>query len=281
MNILLAVDGSKYSRWATEWLLRLPLAKTPRITVMHVVDLAALTQPVHLGPALSLKFSRMLQQEIRRGLVAADRIVARAAGRLRRRWRRVKPVVARGYVADKIIGQARRDKADLILLGSRGLSNIRGFLLGSVSQKVVTHAPCSALVVKRKRATIRRFLLAVDGSGPSAAAMRFLASHFAPQHLRGTALYVWDYPLYPRPETLPVQMIEERACRPLARLGFKTRPRLVMGHAAATIVEVARREKADLVIVGSRGLTGPGRLFLGGVSHKVVKYSRSSVLVVR
>jgi nucleotide-binding universal stress UspA family protein len=47
------------------------------------------------------------------------------------------------------------------------------------------------------------------------------------------------------------------------------------------IVKVARRERPDLVVVGSRGMTGPKRLLLGGVSHKVVKYSRSSVLVVR
>ncbi|MEW6324865.1 MAG: universal stress protein, partial [Nitrospirota bacterium] len=174
-----------------------------------------------------------------------------------------------------------RDKTELILLGSRGLSNIRAFLLGSVSQQVATHAPCSVFVVKHGGAAVKRFLLAVDGSRAAEAAMRFLPAHFAPGRLRGAALYAWDYPLHPRPESLPLQMVEERYCRPLRRAGFPTVPRLARGHAAARIIEAVRRERPDLVVIGSRGLTGPTRLLLGGVSHKVVKYSSRSVLVVR
>jgi nucleotide-binding universal stress UspA family protein len=257
------------------------LAKAPRITVLHVVDVAALTQPAFLSPSVAIRYGEVMRREIRKSLTTADRLVARVADRLRKRWPQVRTLVARGYVADKIIAQAQQENAELILIGSRGLSNIKGFLLGSVSQKVVTHAPCSVLVVKRKGATMKRFLLAVDGSRPSTAAMQFLISHVAPHRVRGTALYVWDYPLQPRPESLPLQMIEERYCRPLASAGFKATPRLVMGHSAAMIVKVARRERPDLVVVGSRGMTGPKRLLLGGVSHKVVKYSQSSVLVVR
>jgi len=153
--------------------------------------------------------------------------------------------------------------------------------MGSVSQKVVTYAPCSVLVVKRKVPAIRTFLLAADGSKSSEKAMRFVKLNFLPEKLRGHALYVWEYPIYPHPESLPVQMIEERYCEPLARAGFHVRAHCLMGHAASTIVKVARREKTDLVIVGSRGLTHLKRLFLGGVSHKVVKYSHEPVLVVR
>jgi nucleotide-binding universal stress UspA family protein len=50
---------------------------------------------------------------------------------------------------------------------------------------------------------------------------------------------------------------------------------------AARIVKAAQRQKMDLVVIGSRGLTGFKKFFLGGVSHKVVKYSPKSVLVVR
>jgi nucleotide-binding universal stress UspA family protein len=54
-----------------------------------------------------------------------------------------------------------------------------------------------------------------------------------------------------------------------------------MGHPAAKIVKMASQKETDLVIVGSRGLTGIRKFLLGGISQKVVKYSHESVLVVR
>ncbi len=51
-------------------------------------------------------------------------------------------------VGSAILDTARREKPDLIVLGSRGLSSIRGMLLGSVSNRVVQNAPCPVLVIK-------------------------------------------------------------------------------------------------------------------------------------
>jgi len=187
----------------------------------------------------------------------------------------------RGDPAEQIITRAKRERTDLILMGSRGLSDIRGFLLGSVSHKVATYAPCSVLVVKGGRPVIAKWLLAVDGSPQSEAAMRWVARRWWPKGLKGTALFVWDYPLPPRPASLPLQMVTERYGEPLRRAGFEVAERVVMGHAAEEIVTAARRSRADLVVIGSRGLTGLRRIWLGGVSHQVIKHSPASVLVVR
>jgi nucleotide-binding universal stress UspA family protein len=50
-------------------------------------------------------------------------------------------------IADSIIEAAERDKADLIVVGKRGLTRLAGLLLGSVSQKLVSAAPCAVMVV--------------------------------------------------------------------------------------------------------------------------------------
>lgn len=281
MNILLAVDGSKYSHRAARLLARLPFKEELKITVLHAVDLAALTQPAELSPLAAIKYGQLMRREIQRHLQMAERLTARMAKRLAARWPRTKGAVVRGDPAEQIIARAKREKADLILLGSRGLSDIRGFLLGSVSHKVVTNAPCSVLVVKGGRPVITKWLLAVDGSRPSETAMRWVMRRWLPRGLRGTALFVWDYPLPPRPVSLPKQMVQERYGEPLRRAGFEVAERVIMGHAAAEIVAAARRSRADLVVIGSRGLTGLKRIWLGGVSHQVVKHSPSSVLVVR
>ena len=281
MKIILAVDASKCSGWAVDLLIKLPLAQEPEIHVMHVVDLALLAQKQAAFPSVMLGHHKAMYEKINKSLAQADQLTARIAERVRGRWKKTQPVVEKGHVAEKIIAYDRTWRADLIILGSRGLSNIQRFLMGSVSQKVVTYAPCSVLVVKRRVRAIKRFLLAVDGSKPSEATMLFLKSHFIPEKLRGTVLYVWDYPIHPHPDSLLLQMLEERYGQPLRQAGFRTEAVYVMGNPAAKIVKAAQRQKADLVVIGSRGLTGFKKFFLGGVSHKVVKYSPQSVLVVR
>ena len=148
MNVLLAVDGSKYSRRAERFLARRPFKGPLRITVLHVVDLAALMEPVKLSPLAALTYGQLMRREVRHSVQAADRLTATAARRLAAAWPRTKALVLRGDPAEQIIARAKRERADLIIMGSRGLSGIRSFLLGGVSHKVVTHAPCSVLVVR-------------------------------------------------------------------------------------------------------------------------------------
>lgn len=60
----------------------------------------------------------------------------------------VEGVVRQGYIARTIVDFARQKNADAIVLGSRGLGDIAGFLLGSVSHKVTSLAECTCIVVK-------------------------------------------------------------------------------------------------------------------------------------
>jgi nucleotide-binding universal stress UspA family protein len=57
-------------------------------------------------------------------------------------------VMPRGDAASEILAYAKEHQADLIVCGSRGLSEISGWLLGSVSRKLVHYAGCSVLIVK-------------------------------------------------------------------------------------------------------------------------------------
>jgi nucleotide-binding universal stress UspA family protein len=52
-----------------------------------------------------------------------------------------------GHAADQIIHHAAQIKADLIVLGHRGGSRVKEWLLGSVSKRVLSYAPCSVLIV--------------------------------------------------------------------------------------------------------------------------------------
>jgi nucleotide-binding universal stress UspA family protein len=73
----------------------------------------------------------------------------------------------------------------------------------------------------------------------------------------------------------------ELAQRTLKRHGVTADVLLKEGDPAETILHAAERLRTDLVVMGSRGLTGMRRLLLGSVSHKVARHSPCSVLVVR
>lgn len=61
---------------------------------------------------------------------------------------RVSTVLANGDPADAILKNAKKAKADMIVLGSRGFGHLKGLLLGSVSHKVASHAECTCVTVK-------------------------------------------------------------------------------------------------------------------------------------
>jgi nucleotide-binding universal stress UspA family protein len=280
MKVVLAVDGSRYSRWATDAVLSIPWAARPDVVVLHVVDVARIPE-VLVAPQTADAYRAVLNAETASRERAGKLLVAQVAARLKKRCRSVRAVVETGRAADVIVDRARREVADLVVVGARGVGNVRRFLLGSASARVVGHALCSVLVVKRSARAVRRILLGVDGSKASERAARYLAEWFAPGGVTVEALYVWEYPVHPHPSGAVERMVEERYCRGLVRAGIACKSRWVMGHPADQLDAVASRTRADLLVVGSRGLSRVRRLLLGGVSDQIATHSRSSVLVVR
>lgn len=78
----------------------------------------------------------------------AREVVAAAAAELETIGVTARTVVKRGHPARTIVSYARENGIDLIVLGSRGLGDVEGFLLGSVSHKVTSLAECPCLTVK-------------------------------------------------------------------------------------------------------------------------------------
>ena len=279
MKILLAVDDSVYSEWAVGAVRHLPLKADPEITVCHVVEHGAITHPALHYPA-SKRFKSQVDQEIASRVRAAERLTDDAADRLRERWPQVETLVEKGDAAETILQRAEDGAYDLIVIGAQGHSDIEAFLLGSVSFKLATYAPCSVLVVKQPIDAIERVLLAVDGSEYSDRAAAFLADHVDPSGLELHVLTVVE----DTSEALdvpPESDDADEASGKLTEAGFAATPVRREGHPAQQIAELGREADVQLVAVGARGLTGLQRFFLGSVSHKTVKYCDRAVLVVR
>jgi nucleotide-binding universal stress UspA family protein len=135
-NILLAFDGSEHAQKAA--LLAADLARQYRasLCLVHTYD----PVPDYLGEPF-------LQEAISKRTEAADRVVAQALALLGE-FPQLEIEVLEGPPAEAILRVAEIRKVDLIVMGTRGLGQLKGLLLGSQSQKVLTHAQCPVLLVR-------------------------------------------------------------------------------------------------------------------------------------
>ena len=89
----------------------------------------------------------------------------------------------------------------------------------------------------------------------------------------------------PRPETVDLREVAEsvldRAARVALSTGVDVETHAREGHPAEVIIEIANQKQADLIVVGSRGLTGIKRYLMGSVSTKVSEHASCSVMIVR
>lgn len=287
MDVVVAVDGSRYSRWALDWVAHLPFAKPITVTALHVVDLVSLRAPLTPHPVVVWN-EAVVEAERRRLAREGRRIAVETRARFRNLGLKGKVVLERGAVTPAILRYARK-RSTLVILGSRGLSALDRFLLGSVSARVAQQAGCSVLTVKQAARRPRRVLFATDGSRESARALEFFRRTFLPIELqaRGAAavievavMHVMPFLRYPELKE-PGRAVVTQAAERLERDGFRAEPVAKLGNPAEEILAHAENRRADLVVTGARGLGMAGRLLLGSVSTKLLHHSPCSVLIVR
>lgn len=297
MRILCAVDGSEHSQWGIQALEALASREPEQVTLLHVVDkpaLQALTGKNPVGErrvlaAMEKAGGILLRDAARSARVALDQ--AATAPRTK-----IRTILAHGSLAKTISREAGRLKTDLIIMGSRGLSDIQGFLLGSISRQVASIAPCSVWVVKRSTHTLLHVALAVDNSASSRAAARFLRSFILPKTAIVTILSAVESPVtdfaarYLSESQLAelTKPVMERATAFVNSLrndfikeGFLAVTQVQMDHVIDTIVQYVENNRDELLAIGSRDLTKSERLYLGSVSESLLRHAPCSVLIVR
>lgn len=137
-RLLFAVDGSSAGDKALDFLTRWPWPVGVTVTVLHVRSAVAPPRLRRIPVA-----SEEIEEQTK-----AQAIVERAVGRLHAANLPADGQVAVGETTTEILRLAQRVQTDLILVGTRRLSALQRFLLGSVSRGVVRHVPCSVLVVR-------------------------------------------------------------------------------------------------------------------------------------
>ena len=153
-RVLLVTDGSLYSQRAVRYLSRFPLPEKVDLRLMHV--LPPLVAPIVMEPYLGGRnaFVPLHTPEEEAALKAnqeraGEALLARTHDLLLKNGIESASVLARGDAATEIIEYTDKEDIDLIVAGSRGLSRFRGWLMGSVSRKLVHYSNCSVLIVRQ------------------------------------------------------------------------------------------------------------------------------------
>jgi nucleotide-binding universal stress UspA family protein len=269
MRILYATDGSPQARSAGALLSGLNLSADDRIAALTVDD--------------------------PRGDTDTDAIFKTASEDLSGTSAIIENKVRQGYADEEILGECQDVSADLLVVGAKGASDARRFLLGSITARVMRYAPCSVLVVRPGKTTIRNVLLAFDGTGPSCAASAALLNFPLPSEVTVHLMAALP-PMYPgHPQREPVflhtgvdelSVIEKmsRTRDDFIAAGRSAVSHTVRGEPASSLLDFAETEDIDFIVLGSHGTSLAERFhrfLLGSVAEKVARYASSSVLLVR
>ncbi len=303
MKVLLAVDGSEHSLAACRYLTAFPLPKPLQVEIVTVVN----PPDVILSTQSELWYPQFIehQEELARQAAVASRDAIRNLDA------HVSSHEMMGHIGHCIVERAADENFDLVVVAAKGHSAFERVLLGSVSDYVATHAPCSVLVVRQAidengestvsdsvarepEAIIKHGTVAVDDRDISQRVMSHLCQYPWTKDHHLTAVTASVKLEVFREDILATTMDEaarrrtvalrcaEAAAAKLVECGASANANSIeVEHVGYGLVQYAEESGSDLVVLGDSGRGFVSRLLLGSTCRYVLHHVHCSVLIVR
>lgn len=289
-NVLVATDFSDPARVGLEWAAHVTRDCGARLHVVHVVSPP---MPVADFTAPPLTLDRDLREAAQKRL---DSVLSEAplAGL------DVQGVLRDGTPSLAVLDVAEELAADLVVVGTRGLTGFRHLFLGSTAERIVQHAKVPVLSVhpqdRRPEAGPRTVLVPTDFSADAEAALAAASDCLGLNHegTRVVLLHVYHVPaeystygpsatLYRMGEQMGKKLRErlDELAAPLRAEGRSVEVEAVPGIPAEVIVRQVEERGADLIAMGTHGRSGIAHLLLGSTAERVVQHASCPVLTVR
>ncbi|MFE1262353.1 universal stress protein [Streptomyces albogriseolus] len=295
-TITVGLDGSPESRAAAEWAAREAALRQVPVRLLHVEQ--PVPEPIAQAPLLGAETHQHWTGRIPRE--AAEGLSLRHPGV------EVTAEQRTGTPAEVLLDAAR--DAELLVLGSRALSGLAGFLIGSVGQSVAARAEVPVVLVRAgeqaadehvkdpagipSAATgFRPVVVGLDTGSPDETVLAFAFEEARRRGAALTVLRVWNLPSShtyvlaagydPREDLARVQaealaeaLLPWREKYPDVEVTERSR----LGSPAGLLIDAAR--EASLVVVGRRIRRGPFGVHIGAVAHAVMHHATAPVAVV-
>lgn len=303
-HILVPMDFSGFARQALTCAVPLARKHHAKISLVHVaqspVVMRTMPDGVMVMPVNTVKLREVAKAHLDK--LAAQLLPDELRGRT---------IVRDGNAAYEVVAAAKALKADLIVLSNTGRSGLSRLLLGSTAERIVRHAHCSVLTVRRQqsgaamrllsqekplypeRLPWRRILVPLDFSVTSLRAMKIAVPLAKQSDARLLLLHVVE----PNPYAtgmegavlvMPDATIARNAKQQLPLVARRFVPKSVRvtslvacGRAADVIVRTAEEKGVDLIVLSTHGHAGLDRLLMGSTAEQVVRLAKCPVFVVR
>jgi len=311
MKILIAYDGSDCAEAALDDLQRAGLPLEAEAKVISVAEVWLPPPPPTTDEILErageVKVPADFKRVYSRGSAALKEALAlaeRASDRVKTNfpgWK-VSADASCGSPAWEVVSRADEWKPDLVVVGSHGRTAFGRFVLGSVSQRVLTEARCSVRIARgrvEEPDSPVRIIVGIDGSPGSEEAVRAVAARTWPPNSE-VKLIVVDDPLIPayvgdlipplartieednKEELAWAEKIAAQSAALLQGAEIKVTRVLRQGDPKRELPKAAEERGADCIFVGSAGFSNRlERFVLGSVSAAVAARAHCSVEVVR
>lgn len=285
MRILLTVDGSDHSYEAVRSLKY--LSRGEELHLVHVLDVPGPAYPMMMSEAAQELYEtveRNMRDDGTRLLDRIESLLPLDAGPV------TKHLIV-GSPADQIVTLAEQLKADLILLGTRGLGPIKERLVGSVSHRVLTFGPGAKLILPGPLKALHQILLPLQGSHDANHALAFLQQKPFREPPTITLFTVLPHTRPPWPvDAVSAEHMETHSLAKandflaeigakLKSYGYQIRVATLLGTPVEGIIQEAETSHSNLILMGSRGRRGLTRMVLGSVSHALLHQGTHPLMI--
>ncbi len=271
-RIIVGVDGSPASINASKIAFRLGNFYDIPVVGIYVVDVRLLEESflADLAGVLGFTYYEGISAKVKEFLEKqGDAVLTEFSALGREFGAKVSVVQSMGVPYREIASQA--DPEDLIVIGKVGRKPVKGILIGSNSEKVAKHAKSPVLMVPQEERSIRKALLAYDGSGNAKLALKIC----------GSFKEVFGYSV----KVIHVEEEEEGA------KGVKEEVRELFGEdfefisttgfPEERIIQVVREEDIDLLFLGAYGKGRFRELFVGSVTSFLIHHLDIPMLLAK
>jgi nucleotide-binding universal stress UspA family protein len=286
LHIFFATDGSIAARFAQAHLLALPWRPPVHVTAMTAMEIP---HPpfTSLIPAARRAYDIALNTLRQDAEAGATEVLAATRRALEAHVASIGTRMHPGHAGPTIVDTALACRADLVVVGSRGLGPYKGFLLGSVSIHVALHARCPVLVVKSLPKGQRRFLVALEDSAEDGRVAGWLRSL---DLSAGARIHLVKVPGYRKQSSVPDEFtawgnspeaLEAVGCRGLPAEVVRVTAEVRYGHEVPEILDSIHEFRPELLILGATAWQSTDNSPLSKVTRNLIDEAPCSVLIVR
>ncbi|MBK9307143.1 MAG: universal stress protein [Nitrospira sp.] len=294
-RLLLATDGSRGSAVAADYAFALARSWGASLSLMNVLECPPGLDPEN--PVNQLYLTELMKQATTELVALKARAVDRGIIAHTR--------IATGIPSEEVLSVATAEDPDLVIVGTRGKTGLARVLLGSTAERIIRGAPCPVLAAcaqpygeaqavenRRDPTHLKRILVPVDFSDCSIDALEYAALVAQRSKVSLSLLHVLEPISYGLDFTFPHRATRESIkadhtkrlsdlASALVFAGVSSEFQVSGGLPTDSILDAARRQPADLIVMGTHGRSGLSHALFGSIAESVLRKSSCPVLMVR